>query len=37
VISSALGFGARPSHAEADDLSNEVNKMLVAIMSKLKN
>jgi len=37
VISSALGFGARPSHAEADDLSSEVNKMLVAIMSKLKD
>lgn len=35
VISSALGFGTEQSHRQTDDLSREVNKMLVPMMSKL--
>ena len=36
TISHALGFGTALSHSEAENLSSEVNKMLVAMMSKLQ-
>jgi four helix bundle protein len=36
TISNALGFGTGESHSKAESLSGEVNKMLVAVMSKLK-
>jgi four helix bundle protein len=36
AISHALGFGTELSHSETENLSSEVNKMLVAIMSKLQ-
>ena len=36
VISKALGFGSEQAHESTESLSGEVNKMLVAIMSKLR-
>jgi four helix bundle protein len=36
VISDGLGFGKTPVRREAEGLSEEVSRMLVAIMSKLK-
>ncbi len=36
VISSALQFGSEESHAVAMNLSDEVSRMLVAIMEKLR-
>jgi len=36
TISNALGFGTGESHSKAESLSGEVNKTLVAVMSKLK-
>jgi len=36
VISKGLGLGNDQALAKADDLSGEVNKMLVAIMTKLQ-
>jgi four helix bundle protein len=36
VISSALGFGAEKSRQLAEELSEEVSKMLVAVMNKLR-
>ncbi len=35
VISGELGFGEATLMKEADDLSREVGKMLVALMNKL--
>jgi hypothetical protein len=36
VIADGLGFGNAPARREAGELSEEVSRMLVAIMSKLK-
>ncbi|HEV2322801.1 MAG TPA: four helix bundle protein [Terracidiphilus sp.] len=36
LISKTLGFGSKGSHLEAQKLSEEVSRMLVAIMRKLK-
>ncbi len=36
TISNALGFGNEQLNNKAESLSSEVNKMLVAIMSKLQ-
>ena len=36
VISKALGFGSEESLQQADSLSGEVSRMLVAIMNKLR-
>ena len=36
VISNGLGFGREQAHRGAESLSSEVNKMLVAIMAKLR-
>jgi len=36
TISHALGLGTELSHSDAENLSGEVNKMLIAIMSKLR-
>jgi four helix bundle protein len=36
VISKALGFGADTSHCLAEGLSDEVGRMLVVMMNKLK-
>jgi four helix bundle protein len=36
VISKALDFGSVDSHQQADSLSGEVSRMLVAIMNKLR-
>jgi four helix bundle protein len=36
VIARELGFGPEPSHGIAQSLSEEVSRMLFAIMSKLK-
>jgi four helix bundle protein len=37
VISGGLGFGTRESRDLADGLSDEVSRMLVAMMSKLRH
>jgi len=37
TISNELGFGSEQSLHSAENLSSEVNKMLVAMMSKLKD
>jgi len=34
-IAERLGFGKKSSHAEAGDLTDQVSKMLVAMMNKL--
>jgi len=36
VIADGLGFGKAPARQEAQELSEEVSRMLVAIMSKLQ-
>jgi four helix bundle protein len=36
VISNGLGFGKTPERRDAEGLSEEVSRMLVAIMSKLQ-
>jgi four helix bundle protein len=36
VISKALGFGSEESFQQADNLSGEISRMLVAIMNKLR-
>jgi hypothetical protein len=36
VIANGLGFGSVPARREAEGLSEEVSRMLVAIMNKLK-
>ena len=36
VIAESLGFGSEESRRQADGLSEEVSRMLVAIMSKLR-
>jgi four helix bundle protein len=36
VISKSLGFGSKESLQQADSLSGEVSRMLVAIMNKLR-
>ena len=36
IISEALGFGAKPAHRRACELSEEVSRMLVAMMNKLR-
>ncbi|HWE86631.1 MAG TPA: four helix bundle protein [Terracidiphilus sp.] len=36
VISKALNFGSEELHSSADSLSQEVSRMLVAMMTKLK-
>jgi four helix bundle protein len=36
VIAEGLGFGKEPSRRTVESLSNEVSRMLVAIMNKLK-
>jgi four helix bundle protein len=37
VIAGALGFGSEKDRKHAESLSEEVSRMLVAIMSKLRN
>jgi four helix bundle protein len=37
VIANGLGFGNAPTRHEAQGLSEEVSRMLVAIMTKLQN
>ena len=36
IISKGLGFGKMPAYREVEGLSEEVSRMLVAIMSKLQ-
>jgi four helix bundle protein len=36
VISGGFGFGSRESHEHAEGLSDEVSRMRVAMMSKLR-
>jgi len=36
VISQELGFGSRPTHDSAAKLSEDVSRMLIALMKKLK-
>jgi four helix bundle protein len=36
IIAEALGFGSEPSRRAARDLSDEVGRMLVTMMNKLK-
>ncbi len=37
AIAEALGFGLKRERQEAEDLINEVSKMLVAMIAKLRN
>ena len=37
LISKALGFGSSEFHKQAEELSEEVSRMLLAIMKKLKS
>jgi four helix bundle protein len=37
VIADGLGFGSKETHRIVEGLSNEVGRMLVAIMAKLQN